>query len=181
MEKKSILTVKDMTMIGLLTAIIVICSWISLPFTVPFTLQTFAIMTAIGLLGRRNGTISILIYVLLGAVGLPVFAGFKGGLSALMGPTGGYIIGFIFSGILTGTLIQKFGSSFKSLFISMISGLVICYIFGTGWFMYIYTKNVGAVGLMTVLSWCIFPFIIPDLAKLALSSAIVIKLKKMLK
>ena len=82
-----------MVQIALFAAIIAVCSWIQIPMTVPFTMQTFAVFCALTTLGGKGGTISILIYIVLGAVGVPVFAGFTGGIGILFGTTGGYIIG----------------------------------------------------------------------------------------
>lgn len=90
----------DMAYISMFTVIIAICSWISIPMTVPFTLQTFGVFAAVGILGGRRGTISVLLYILLGAIGVPVFAGFSGGLGVLTGNTGGYIVGFLFSALV---------------------------------------------------------------------------------
>ncbi|MEI3229118.1 MAG: biotin transporter BioY [Lachnospiraceae bacterium] len=89
---------RDMVYIAIFAVLIAICSWISIPTTVPFTLQTFAVFLAVGVLGGKRGTLSILIYLLLGAIGVPVFAGFTGGIGIVLGTTGGYIIGFLFSG-----------------------------------------------------------------------------------
>lgn len=89
-----------MAYIGLFAVVIAICSWISIPTVVPFTLQTFAVFLTVSVLGGKRGTLSVIIYVLLGAVGLPVFSGFKGGVGALLNTTGGYIIGFIFSALI---------------------------------------------------------------------------------
>ena len=100
MDNRSALNVQDITLIGLFTAVMAVCSWISIPATVPFTLQTFAVFLTCGLLGGRRGTLTVLVYLLLGAIGLPVFSGFTGGIGHLAGPTGGYIIGFIFSALV---------------------------------------------------------------------------------
>ena len=86
------LSITSMIYIALMAVIITICSWISIPGPVPFTLQTFAVFTALLLLGTRDGLISIVVYLLLGAVGVPVFSGFSGGIGHLLGPTGGYLI-----------------------------------------------------------------------------------------
>ena len=91
--------VVDLTYMAVCAALIAVCSWISIPAAVPFTLQTFAVFCVLGLLGGKRGTVSILVYILLGAIGLPVFSGFNGGIGALLGTTGGYIIGFIFVGL----------------------------------------------------------------------------------
>ena len=98
-----------MAYIGLFAVVIAICSWISIPTVVPFTLQTFAVFLAVAVLGGKRGTLSVIVYVLLGAVGLPVFSGFKGGIGVLLNTTGGYIIGFIFSALLMWAFEKAFG------------------------------------------------------------------------
>lgn len=159
----------DMAYIGLFAVVIAICSWISIPTVVPFTLQTFAVFLAVAVMGGKRGTLSVIVYVLLGAVGLPVFSGFKGGIGVLLNTTGGYIIGFIFSALLMWAFEKAFGRKAWALILSMILALALCYAFGTIWFMIIYANNVGAVGLSAVLGWCVIPFIIPDLIKIALA------------
>lgn len=179
MKNNSQFTIKDMTFIALSTAIIVICSWITIPLTaIPFTLQTLGVTAVSGFLGKRNGTISVLLYILLGAVGIPVFAEFKAGLSALLGPTGGYIIGFIFTSLIIGFLCERLPNKSYITFISMSIGVLICYIFGTAWFVFVYNSNNDSINLMTALGWCVFPFILPDLAKILVSTLVVTKLKK---
>ncbi len=184
----------DMILIGLFAALIAVCAQIQIPAAVPFTLQTFAIFLAVGLLGGKRGTVSVVIYILLGMVGLPVFAGFKGGIAALLGTTGGYIIGFIFSALLMWALEKPVSSLFgketgadskKNIFrkmagpaISMILGLIVCYIFGTAWFVIVYTNTKEPIGIMTTLGWCVFPFIIPDLIKIALALVLTLRLRK---
>ena len=153
-----------MVQIALFAAIIAICSWIQIPLTVPFTLQTFAVFCTLGILGGKNGTISVLLYIILGAVGVPVFAGFSGGVGVLLGTTGGYIIGFLFTALLYWVITHFFGDKLPVMIIAMALGLVVCYAFGTAWFMLVYARTTGAVGLMTALGWCVFPFILPDCA-----------------
>lgn len=168
----------DMVYISLFAVIIAICSWISIPSAVPFTLQTMAVFTTIGILGGKRGTISVLLYILLGAIGLPVFAGFTGGFGILLGSTGGYIAGFLFSALLMWGMEALFGNKRVVLILSMILGLLLCYAIGTAWFMLVYTKTTGAVNLITVLGWCVIPFIVPDCIKIALSYILTTKLKK---
>ena len=124
---------------------------------------------AVGVLGGQRGTIAVLVYILLGAIGIPVFAGFSGGIGALFGMSGGYIIGFLFSAIVMWGLENLIGRKPVMQIISMIAGLIVCYGFGTVWFMIVYARTTGAVGLATVLGWCVIPFIIPDLIKIALA------------
>jgi biotin transport system substrate-specific component len=146
-----------------------ICSWISIPITIPFTLQTFAVFIAVAMLGFGRGTIAVLVYILLGAIGVPVFAGFSGGFDKILGPTGGYIVGFIFTALITGGILKKFGKKLPVMILAMLLGLVACYAFGTVWFMYVYGKANGAIGIGTALSWCVIPYIIPDCCKIALA------------
>ena len=160
---------RDMAYVAIFAVTIAICSWISIPTTVPFTLQTFAVFLAVGVLGGRRGTFAVLVYILLGAVGLPVFAGFSGGLGALLGTTGGYIIGFFFSALLYWAMTNVLGEKTPVMVVAMVLGLIVCYAFGTVWFMTVYARNSGAIGLGTALGWCVIPFIIPDLVKIALA------------
>ncbi len=169
---------KDLTIIAMCTALIAICSWISIPTTVPFTLQTFAVFLTVLLLGGKRGTISVLIYILLGAIGVPVFANFTGGIGILLGNTGGYIIGFLGSTLIMWAMIHMLGEKPFVQIISMIVGLLVCYTFGTAWFMMLYLKSTGAVSLITVLSWCVIPYIIPDMIKILLAFVLASRLKK---
>ncbi len=159
----------DMAYIGIFTVLIAICSWISVPMEIPFTLQTFAVFLSVAVLGGKRGTLSVVVYVLLGAIGVPVFSGFTGGIGIIMNNTGGYIIGFIFSALAMWLIESLFGRKLWVQAVSMVVGLFICYAFGTAWFMLVYMRSTGAVGLMTVLGWCVIPFIIPDAVKIALA------------
>lgn len=168
MENKKFKTL-DLAYIGMFVALIAVCSWINIPTTVPFTLQTFAVFAAIAILGFKRGLLAVIVYIALGAAGVPVFAGFGGGMGTLLGTTGGYIIGFIFTAVIEGLIIDKFGRKAVVMFIAMLLGLAACYAFGTVWFVYVYTSTKSAIGVMTALSWCVFPFIIPDICKMMLA------------
>jgi len=159
----------DMAYIALFAVLMAICSWISIPTVIPFTLQTFAVFLAVCVLGGKRGTMSVIVFVLLGAVGIPVFAGFTGGLQVILGNTGGYIIGFIFAALLMWLLERLLGRKIWVQAISMLLGMATYYVFGTIWFMAVYMRTTGPVGLATVLGWCVIPFIIPDLIKAALA------------
>ena len=98
----------DMMYIALSAALITVCAWISIPAAVPFTLQTFAVCMTAGLLGLKRGTLTIIVYLLMGAVGLPVFTGFRGGLGAIFGTTGGYLAGFILTAFMRRILCRSF-------------------------------------------------------------------------
>lgn len=156
----------DIVYIGIFAVLIAICSWISIPTMVPFTLQTFGVFLAVGVLGGRRGSLAVLVFVLLGVIGIPVFSGFTGGIGILLNNTGGYIIGFIFSALLMWGMEKILGRKTWALALSMVLGLAVCYAFGTVWFMVVYARNAGAVGVATVLSWCVLPFVIPDLIKI---------------
>lgn len=171
----------DMVYIAIMAAIMAVTSWISIPATVPFTLQTMGVFTAVGLLGGKRGTLAVLVYILLGAIGVPVFAGFTGGIGIILGTTGGYIVGFLFSALVMWGMENLFGRSTAALAVSMVAGLLVCYAIGTVWFMAVYARNAGAIGLGTVLSWCVIPFVIPDLIKITLSLLLTNRLKKAIK
>ena len=168
----------DIVYIAVFAVIMAICSWISIPAAVPFTLQTFGVFVAVGVLGGKRGTLSILVFILLGAIGVPVFAGFSGGIGVLAGTTGGYIIGFLFSALVMWAMEKLPGKNAFTQILSMILGLVVCYAFGTVWFMAVYSRANGPVGLAAVLGWCVIPFIIPDLVKIAVAFGLSKKLKK---
>ena len=177
-EKNSSITAQDITYIGLFTVLIAICSWISIPTVVPFTLQTLGIFLTVGLLGGKRGTISIIVYILLGAVGVPVFSGFSGGAGIIAGNTGGYIVGFLFSALIMWGMEKLFGKSYTVLGLSMMTGLIVCYTIGTMWFITVYTHNTGDIGVLSVLGLCVFPFIIPDLIKTGIALYLISRIRK---
>jgi len=155
-------------------ALLAVCSWICIPTTVPFTMQTFAVFTLLLLLGPAKGAAALLVYIILGSIGAPVFSGFQSGLSTLLGPTGGYIMGFLLM-----ALIYTFFSSKNIRFqiLGLLAGLLVCYLFGTIWFVMIYARTQSGIGFLTAFSWCVLPFIIPDLTKLALAVALATRLR----
>ena len=159
----------DMAYIALFAVLMAVCAWITIPMTVPFTLQIFAVFAALVTLGGRRGTYAVIVYLLLGAVGLPVGAGFQGGLGWLLGTTGGYIVGFLCIALIYWLMTAKLGESLPVVVAACVLGLVVCYAFGTAWFLVVYARNSGPIGLMTALGWCVFPYTIPDLVKLALA------------
>ena len=169
---------RDIVYMSVFTAMISICSWISIPASIPFTLQTMGVFTTVGLLGGKRGTLTVLTYILLGAIGIPVFAGLTGGISVLLGTTGGYIMGFLLSALLMWGIETIMGRNQIVLAFSMIAGLIVCYVFGTAWFMLIYTQHSGVIGLSTVLGLCVIPFIIPDLIKVGVALFLINRLKK---
>lgn len=167
MKRKS--NLRAMTYIALFAVLMAVCAWISIPTIVPFTLQTFAVFLALGLLGGKRGTLAVLVYLLIGAVGLPVFSHFGGGLGVLLGVTGGYLIGFLMSGLVYWLITRFAGRGVVASGIGMAAGLITCYAFGTAWFLVAYGKTVGPIGLSAALGMCVVPFVIPDLVKIALA------------
>ena len=150
---------KYMTRAALFSALIAICAWISVPVSdIGFTMQTFGVFLTLGVLGGIWGSVSILIYLLLGAAGLPVFTGFRGGFGVLLGVTGGYLWGFLFSGLSYWAL-ERFGK-----LPAMIAGMAVCYLCGSLWF-YFYAG--GGMGL--ILLRCVISYLIPDGIKIALA------------
>ena len=160
----------------------VICVTAPLSLTVgvvPVTLATFAVMLSGALLGGRYGSLSVLIYLLLGAVGLPVCAGWTPALPRLMGPTGGYLIGYIPLAFICGAVYSAWGRGrggalrYISLAGGMIMGTAVLYAFGTAWFCVI--DSVGAAQALTV---CVVPFLPGDAIKIAAVTLIVPQLEK---
>ena len=180
METKKMKTL-DMVYIALFACLMAICSWISIPGEVPFTLQTMGVFLAIGLLGGKRGTLAVLVYILMGAVGLPVFSGFTGGIGKLVGVTGGYIVGFLASALVMWAMEALLGRKKWVLAVSMVVGLLICYAFGTAWFMVLYTSSKGAITLGAVLGMCVIPYIIPDAIKIAVALLLTNILKRFVK
>lgn len=154
---------------ALMAAVIALCAWISIPAAVPFTLQTFGIFAAVAILGGKRGSAAVAVYLLMGMVGLPVFAGFKGGIGVLLGATGGYILGFLGSALTVWGMEQLLGRRGWVLALSMVLGLVVCYAFGTAWFLAVYTRTSGPMSLSAALGLCVLPFVLPDVIKIALA------------
>ena len=181
MKASSRLSVRDLCYIAIGAALIAVCAWLSIPFTVPFTLQSFAVCLLPALLGWKRGTLSVLIYMLLGAAGLPVFAGFKAGLGVLLGVTGGYIVGFLLTALCIGLVAERFPDPMLPLIAAMAVGMLLCYACGTAWFVVVYTKNSGPIGVLGALNLCVFPFLLPDAAKLLLAAVLAKRLRKIIR
>lgn len=161
-----------MAMTALMAAVTCVLAPMAIPIgPVPISFTNLAIYLSLYLLGWKRGTVSYLVYVLIGAVGVPVFSGFTGGLGKLAGATGGYIVGFIPMAVIAGLVIDRYRNRGLQL-AGMIVGTAVCYAFGTAWFLTVYARTAGPVGLWAALGMCVFPFVLPDLAKLALALAL---------
>ncbi len=174
-------TLLDLMYTAMFTALITVCSQICVPTPVPFTLQTLAIFIAGGLLGWKRGTLSVAVYILLGIVGVPVFAEFSGGFRVLLGMTGGYIIGFLFTAFAVGLMCDKLGRKLWVLIVAMSIGLLGCYAFGTVWFMIVYTRQVEPIGIAAALMTCVVPYLLFDAVKIAAAAVLVNRLDKIIK
>jgi biotin transport system substrate-specific component len=171
-------TVRDMTLIALFAALMAVSAWITVPGPVPFTLQTMGVFVSVGLLGGRRGTLAVALYLLLGAVGAPVFSGFRGGVGALLGTTGGYLTGFLLSALVMWGMTKLFGSGTAALAAAMAAGLLVCYVFGTAWFVTVYARTAGPVSAGTALGWCVLPFLPFDCGKLVLALLLTRRLRR---
>ena len=158
--------IKDLTRIAFFVAIMIICSYLTVPFAVPFTLQILGVFLAVLVLGKNKGCFAILIYLLLGACGVPVFSGMRGGITAFLSPAGGYLVSFLISGYITCFVFEK---TQKAVF-SCFAGLVVCYTGAYIWYALLYTVK-GA--FLTV----VVPFIIPDILKISIAVYLSNKLK----
>lgn len=164
-----------MALAGLFAALVAVGSWISIPlgFTpVPMNLATLAVFLAGGLLGAKYGSIAVAVYAMVGAVGAPVFAGFRGGLSVLAGPTGGYIIGYILAAFVVGIIVTN-GSGIVRIVAAMVAGLAGCYALGTAWFMISTGTGFGAAMVA-----CVIPFLPGDAIKITAGTILIRKLRK---
>jgi biotin transport system substrate-specific component len=178
--RRARLTARDAAYIGAFVPLLAACAWISVPASVPFTLQTLGVFSAVGVLGGKRGTLAVLVYLLLGAAGLPVFSGFRGGLGVLLGATGGYVAGFLGAALLMWGAEALFGRRRGVLALSMIAGLLLCYALGTLWFVAVYAKTAGPVGFGAALLKCVVPFLLPDALKIALALLLTGRLRRAL-
>ncbi|MCR5593443.1 MAG: biotin transporter BioY [Saccharofermentans sp.] len=180
----------DLVLAAICAALITITSWISINvWEIPFTLQTFGILLVLFSIGGKRGTVSIAVYILLGLIGAPVFAGFKSGPASLVGPTGGFIIGFLVAALVYWLVDEKVFKKLKSspskhMIFCAIEGIIVelvLYVFGVAWFMIMYTRKSGPIGLGAVLMMCVVPFLLPDAVKLICACASSIRTSRAIK
>lgn len=159
---------------ALFAALLAVCSQIAIPFSViPINLALFAIWMAGACMGPLYGTVSVCVYIALGAVGIPVFVGFKGGIQVLAGPTGGYILGYLIGAATCGAIIAVNRRKFVLYPIAMLIGCALCYAFGTAWFMILTEQT-----LLPALTTCVLPFIPGDVIKIALAATLSYRLNR---
>ena len=163
---------KDMVTVGVFAAMICVFAPFSVPVgPIPVSLASFAVYIA-SALGAKKGCAAVGIYILIGALGLPVFSGFSGGISKIAGLAGGYIIGYMFCALLSGIIIERAGNKKPAYPVAFIIGTAALYAFGTAWFM-IQSGN----GLYESLLACVIPFLIGDAVKIAAASVIVYRMR----
>ncbi|MCR5429870.1 MAG: biotin transporter BioY [Eubacterium sp.] len=188
-DNKRLFSVYNLVLIAIFVVLITVCTWITIPVgTIPFTLQTFAVFVTGGLLGAKRGTIAVIVYILLGIIGVPVFSAFSSGIVKFIpntetGMTGGYIIGFVFTTIIIGifkNLARDKDTKNKALLIGegMVVGDIVCLAFGTIWF---WLFNPMHLGLGASIVGCVVPFIIPEIVKIIVALILVLRLEKIVK
>lgn len=177
---------KNLGYIALSVAILTVLSWVQLPLgEIPFTLQTLGVFLVAGILGWKRALITVTAYILLGMVGVPVFAGFTGGIAKLVTPTGGYIIGFLFIafiGGLSAELCKKITGVKSYVFIGlgMLVGLLVCYAFGTVWFVIQAVRGGEKIGVWATLAACVLPFLPFDGIKILIATVLAKRLRNIL-
>ncbi len=157
-------------------AIIAVLAQVTIPLPlIPITGQTLAVGLIVTILGTRLGTISVLLYILLGAAGMPVFSGMSGGFAILVGPTGGYIVGFLVTAIIMGLYLDKFGITMVHAIIANIIGMAVTLTFGTVW-----------LKILADLSWTaafmggVAPFIVVGVLKAVIAAWLGVVVRKRL-
>jgi biotin transport system substrate-specific component len=168
MENINKMNTRHLALIGVMSAVICVLGPLSLPIgIVPISLTNLAIYFAVYILGGKKGTLSYIVYLFIGLVGLPVFSGFSGGFPKLAGPTGGYLIGFAFMAFISGIFIDKFSDKIYICFLGMVIGTIVTYIFGTAWLAY-----VAHMTFNKALAVGVLPFIPGDIIKIFIASLI---------
>lgn len=174
---------KEAAYLALGVAILTVCAWITIPFgTIPVTLQTFAVALIGALFGAVRGVAVVLIYFVMGLIGIPVFSNFNAGVAAMMGPTGGYLIGFVFSVVTVGLFsrisVKNKIAKTAIVYGGAVLGMLICYFFGTLWFVTVYNRgSAETVSIAAALMLCVVPFLLPDAIKLFFGALLGVRLK----
>ncbi len=177
MKKKKKTTKKSnayqLATIGLMTAVLCILGPLSIPIgLIPVSLTNLGIYIVLYILGMKKGTASLNLYLLVGIVGFPVFSGFTSGPAKLLGPTGGYLIGFIFMALIAGLFIDRFVDRWYLCVVGMVLGTAVCYLLGTSWLAYQANLSVSSAFAIGVA-----PFILTDIAKISFAAYVGPKLR----
>ena len=156
--------IRDLTDIAIISALLCVSALIYIPFAVPITLQTLVLFLSLFTVGGKKTTISTAVYILLGAIGLPVFSGFLGGIGRLFDVTGGYIFGML-AGALVYWLMERLPDTKVFTAIKSVSVILTIYFLGTIWYSVVYIGG----GFGYVITVCVLPFVIPDAIKIYLA------------
>ena len=178
-KPKSGFSVKQLALAGLMAAIICVLAPFALPIPispVAISLGTLAIYFVLTVLGLKLGTVSVIVYILLGLAGLPVFTGFTSGPGKLFGPTGGYFIGYLFMALICGFFIDRWSDKFLPSFLGMVLGTAVLYLFGSLWLAYQASYTLPQAFMAGVV-----PYIPGDLIKLILAMVLGRQVRKRLK
>ncbi len=164
----------NIVLISFFAALTAVFSQIAIPMVpVPLNLALISVFICSGILSVSKSLTSVAIYILLGVVGIPVFAKFNSGVGTLLGPTGGYIIGYLFTALTIGLILKFAKNKVHFIVLALVLGTIVCYAFGTLW--YCVSTNTA---LLPALTACVFPFILGDILKIIVSTIIIQKLKK---
>ncbi len=167
---------KHLALIGVMAAVLCISGPLALPVgPVPISLGSFAVYLTVYILGMKKGTISICIYILLGLVGIPVFSSFSGGVGKVMGPTGGYIVGYILLALIFGFFIDKWKTNYGLILLGMVFGTIALYLLGTAWLAYQAKMSFSAA-----LAAGVLPFIAGDIVKMIVAMLVGQQVRKRL-
>jgi biotin transport system substrate-specific component len=178
-EPSKYLTVRNLSLIALSVALLTVCSFIAIPTLSGYiTLQLFAVLLIASTLDLKESFTAITLYVLLGLIGLPIFAGFRGGLIVLFEPSGGYLAGFILTSIIVPTSRKLFGNSTLCTLISSAVSIIISYVIASVWFLVLLGTQFSLEKFALTLALYSLPYIIPDLIKLALVLCIAPRVRK---
>lgn len=178
---------REIAYLALGVALLTVCAFITVPVgAIPVTLQTFGVALVGALFGAVRGGIVVSVYFIMGLIGIPVFAGFNAGVTALMGPTGGYLLGFLFSVVISGLFssirVKNQIAKTAVLYVGMIAGLAVCYFFGTLWFVTVFNRgSADPVSVAAALMLCVVPYLLPDAVKLFFAAILGVKLKPYVK
>lgn len=175
-QNRPSMSAQNLALVGVMTAVTCILGPIAIPLPVspvPITFTTLAIYLAVYVLGTKYGTISCILYLLLGTVGLPIFSGFSGGPAKLAGPTGGYLAGFIFIALIAGFFIESFSGKIFPAVAGMATATAVCYLFGTFWL----ARQMNLT-FTAALAIGVIPYLIGDTVKIVIAALLGPKLKK---
>ena len=171
---------KKLVLLSLFAALMCVVSPFSLPVgMVPISLATFVLYLTSAVLGA-SGTASVLVYLLIGAVGLPVFSGGLGGLERLVGPTGGYLVGYLPCALIAGLIIDRYENKKLAYPIAMMAGTAVLYIIGTAWFIFLMGAKGTPYTVGAALMTCVVKFLPGDAVKIAAAGTAGFALRKIL-